>query len=168
MVTILFMMINQINHRKQESNLLGGNFLMGHGVLAKCSIQFADDIPPQIIAEAEKLVQINKDEFDNIRKLENNEIIFETSGYNGIDYSTLNSIQKDLLQLAVKLNVTKAGAIIIQATEYDEVDNGFWFEFDSDTVCKNCQGRGFNMQDTISGSYDQVDCEECNGKGVKE
>ena len=152
---------------------------MGHGVLAKCSIQFADDIPPQIIAEAEKLVRINKDEFYNIHKIENNqdntpaeqseknkEIIFEMSGYNGIDYSTLISIQKELSQLAVKLNVSKTGAIIIQTTEYEEIDNGFWFEFDSDTVCKNCQGRGYNMQDTISSSYDQVDCDECEGKGV--
>ena len=40
-----------------------------------------------------------------------------------------------------------------------------WIEGNLMTFCKNCNGRGFSMEDTLTGTYEEVHCSECDGTG---
>ena len=37
-----------------------------------------------------------------------------------------------------------------------------------DYRCGNCHGRGYYMGDTMVGTYEQLECETCNGSGEKQ
>ena len=145
---------------------------MTFAVISKCTITFPKETPKVIFDKILKMVNDDieyyqvVDDFSEI----NSTINFETSGSNGIDYDHIKEMKEEALELLEKQH-TKEG-FTIACNEFTEACDGYYFEYDEKNVCSNCNGKGSYMGDVFVGGiktgYDQIDCEECNGTGVKE
>lgn len=92
-----------------------------------------------------------------------------------------NESSKVSNKVSNKIRCKECGAIREREDWLDHISDGGhasesisanYDEIPESELCKNCHGNGYYMGDIFVGDkkvgYDQIDCEDCNGTGVKE
>ncbi len=102
---------------------------MGWTVSCHGNITFPDAIRPTMFNEIYDLLKSQKAFYDI--KAHPDFITFGMSGNKGIDYTPLEEIQKQILEIFEKQNCPKDG-LIISASEYQYTDEGYYFEVETE------------------------------------
>jgi len=95
-------------------------------VIGKCSIEFPQDTPNDILKKIESVLKKEIDTY-NVQN-EPKKLHFEMSDYKKIDYKLLKKIQKESVQLLKKALGTAEGFNVSCTVYVEAASKGYFFE----------------------------------------